>query len=712
MGKTRRAGGVFHFFTKSIHNKIYSIVGAMVVVVLIIVLVSSFINRTLIVITTIARLERSHSVALSDAKTNFYKYLVLDDTTSLANYRKYIEKAHSYSHTFGHIDTLILTQPYNDVITTFDQVYEEIDRDETKLIISRIKMLLWNPIAKKLINISYNTDKVTGEYQVLTEKMIKTTQKADRAAMAKDLQILEAKLEEWPKQFSIATGELADYAASVVGIVLWGLYIILSILSLFFALKVIQSISTALKELNVGFKEIANGNLDVELKTISEDELGSLAKSSMEVRDALKIMAGDVKILTQAATDGNLSARADVSKHQGEYRNIVEGFNKTLDGVIIPLNMAAEYIERIALGDLPKTINKDFKGDFNIIKQNINKLINTLNEITENAKLIAKGDLTVSLAKRSQNDDLMQALDDMVRANALIIHRFILAIENIVVASQQLQSTAVQISSGANEQASASEEISSSMEQMASNIQQNSENSRATEGIARNAVEKVRKGHQSAAQTAKSMKGIADKISIITEIAFQTNLLALNAAVEAARAGEQGRGFAVVAAEVRKLAERSKFAADEINTVSRDGVEIATKAGRELEEIVPEIEKTSTLVQEISAASMEQNAGANQINGALTQLNTVTQGNATVSEEMSANAEELASQAEQLKELISFYKTEIKDDSFYSNMKKTEKTTLIRKAEEHNPDILATSSTGKLAKGSKTDSADLSFESY
>jgi len=153
-----------------------------------------------------------------------------------------------------------------------------------------------------------------------------------------------------------------------------------------------------------------------------------------------------------------------------------------------------------------------------------------------------------------------------------------------------------------------------------------------------------------------SMKKVATKIKIVNDIAFQTNILALNAAVEAARAGEHGKGFAVVAAEVRKLAEQSKKAADEINTLSVSGVEVSEKAGQQLEAIVPEMKRTLRLVQEISAASREQSSGTDQINSAIQQLSTVIQQNATASEELATNSEELAEQANKLKDIISTFK--------------------------------------------------------
>ncbi len=274
------------------------------------------------------------------------------------------------------------------------------------------------------------------------------------------------------------------------------------------------------------------------------------------------------------------------------------------------------------------------------------------------ARQIAAGNLTATVDV-DQNDEigeLANALKNMSAKLRDIVSNIISGADNIAAASQQMSSASQQLSQGANEQASSAEEVSSSMEEMVSNIQQNTDNAQQTEKISLKAAEDVLEGSKAVDQTVISMKDIAEKITIIGEIARQTNILALNAAVEAARAGEHGKGFAVVAAEVRKLAERSQKAAAEIDQVSKSSVDVAERSGKLLNEIVPDIEKTAKLVQEISAASIEQNSGADQVNNAIQQLNQVTQQNAAASEEMATSSEELSSQAEQLTEIISFFK--------------------------------------------------------
>jgi len=292
-----------------------------------------------------------------------------------------------------------------------------------------------------------------------------------------------------------------------------------------------------------------------------------------------------------------------------------------------------------------------------LIVYSIKKAI--LNATTVVSKL-AEGDLTVDINVVSNNEIglLLEDLKGMINKFKNVISYVSSASDNIVAASQELSSSSQQMSEGATEQAAATEQVSSSMEEMVASVQQNTNNAHQTEKIAIKASADALDGSVAVNEAVSSMKLIAEKITIISDIARQTNILALNAAVEAARAGDQGRGFAVVAAEVRKLAEKSQVAATEINELSKSSVTIAEKSGRLLGEIVPNIQHTAKLVEEINASSSEQNLGAGQINSALQQLNQVTQQNAATSEEMAASAEELSSQADQLKEIISFFRFE------------------------------------------------------
>jgi methyl-accepting chemotaxis protein len=377
---------------------------------------------------------------------------------------------------------------------------------------------------------------------------------------------------------------------------------------------------------------------------------------SSNISAIIRSIVDQTKEIVDSTLNGKLDLRADTDKTNFEFRAITSGLNDTLDSLVHPLKMSAEYIERISRGDMPSKVTEEYKGDFNDIKNNLNLLIETTNDITEKAKLIARGDLTVELNKRSEKDELIQSLSDMVSSVAKVVSDFRAASENISGSSQEMSSTAQQMSQGATEQASSAEEVSSAMEQMAANIMQNTENAQQAQNIALNAAEGISKAAEAAQATTRNIEEIADKVSIIGEIARQTNILALNAAVEAARAGEHGRGFAVVAAEVRKLAERSQLSAVEIDSLTKTSVRATEDASKLMAAIVPEITKTAKFVQEIAAASAEQNSGADQVNSAIQQLNQITQQNAAASEEVATSSEVLSGQANQLLETVRFFK--------------------------------------------------------
>jgi len=273
-------------------------------------------------------------------------------------------------------------------------------------------------------------------------------------------------------------------------------------------------------------------------------------------------------------------------------------------------------------------------------------------------KKVAQGDLTQPIEVDSRDrSSLVCQMKEMVDRLSIVITEVATGASVLADASHEISSTAQLLSSGANEQAAGVEMTSASLEEMSLSITSNANNAKITEALAGQAAGDASEGGAVVRSTVIVMKQIAKMVDMIDDIAYQTNLLALNAAIEAASAGGQSRGFAVVSAEIRKLAERSQTAAQEIGEVAGKSVELAEKSSDMLALLVPRIEKTATLVQNITQASAEQASGVGQINSALFQLSMTVQQNAAGSEELAATAEEMSAQAEKLRRSIAFFKT-------------------------------------------------------
>ncbi len=362
--------------------------------------------------------------------------------------------------------------------------------------------------------------------------------------------------------------------------------------------------------------KVAQGDLSAEITLRQGDNVSMLYAVQQMVGRMRQVIDGQRRVVT-AANNGNFEERVELDGLQGFQKEMGEGLNNLVAITGESISDVVRVMGAVSSGDLTNTIDSEYEGAFAEMQEYVNSTVHKLAEVVSEVNTSA---------------------------------------EALASASEEVSATAQSLSQAASEQAAGAEETSAAIEEMTASISQNTENAKITDGMATKSAQEAAEGGEAVKATVVAMKQIAQKIGIIDDIAYQTNLLALNAAIEAARAGEHGKGFAVVAAEVRKLAERSQIAAQEISAVASSSVELAERAGTLLDQIVPNIRKTSDLVQEITAASEEQTTGVSQINGAVGQLSQTTQQNASSSEELAATAEEMSGQAEGLQQVMSFFK--------------------------------------------------------
>ena len=451
---------------------------------------------------------------------------------------------------------------------------------------------------------------------------------------------------------------------------------------------------------------ISKGDIPAKITDTYHGDFNEIKNNLNQCIGAVGALVEDANRLSQAAVEGKLATRADAARHQGDFRKIVEGVNDTLDAVIGPLNVAAEYVDRISKGDIPEKITDNYHGDFNEIKNNLNQCIESITALLESGEAVrrvAEGDLDA----RGDESRVLGSYREMIATVNATMEAFIVPVReigetlkamaakdfskgveknypgvfgelrdnvNAVVTNMrdallQITESAAQfnegsrviaessqsLAAGAQTQSSSVEEIAASVEELTASIDGVKNNAHEADAVAKKTNTLAEQGGQAVQKSTEAMElirtssdQIAEIIQVISEIASQTNLLALNAAIEAARAGEHGMGFAVVADEVRKLAERSNQAAGEITSLIKESSNRVREGAQLSDETGKALKEIVEGVQATVAKITEIAAATVEQATNAQQVSEAIQGVAQVTEQAAAGSEEMASSSEEL----------------------------------------------------------------
>jgi methyl-accepting chemotaxis protein len=439
-----------------------------------------------------------------------------------------------------------------------------------------------------------------------------------------------------------------------------------------------RGVRKPLNALTDGAKKLALGQTDFSFNIKTNDEIRVLSDAFLSAADSLRAMLSDANMLSQSAVEGKLSVRADLEKHQGDYRKIIEGVNDTLDAVVGPVQEASAVLEEMAKGNLSARVTGEYRGDHAIIKNSLNNTLNTImgyiSEISQILGQMAEGDLTVGISSQYLGDfaALKDSINHIVSSLRDVLSEIGLSADQVAAGTQQVSGGSQAISQGATEQAASIDELTATITKIAEQTKSNAVNANQANRISEEAKEDAVRGNDQMKELQEAIRDINESsynigkiIKVIDEIAFQTNILALNAAVEAARAGIHGKGFGVVAEEVRSLAIKSADAAKETTTLiegsvkkTEAGTRIADATAEALGNIVVSVEKTVELMREIAEASNNQATAVSEVNRGIEQMSQVVQTNSATAEEAAAATEELSSQAEILKTMVDRFHVE------------------------------------------------------